>query len=310
MKLMHLINDKLYALILYGLSKVYLEIKFRGSTRVFSVIFGIFPLRRITLRHPLGFCWYLDSREALWTYIFSCEKFTTKIITNLADQIELGVCIGANRGWYPLVISKANPAIQLHAFEPNSSTFKLLKDNIERNITPVHLYKMAIGEFSEQKDIYSYPEVNDGMTTLYPTNHYSPRFERIEEVEVGTLDTIFEINDKFIIPTLLQIDVEGGENAVLLGAENFLKVYSPTVICEINPIMLNTAGSSPGQIFKFMSSLGYEIYWIDERGFLRLQEPRESCRHLEWLQPDSGSNYLFIKSSEGPARNTIGTFTL
>ena len=250
------------------------------------------------MRHPLGFIWYLDSREALWTYISSCEKFTTRIIADLTDRIELGVCIGANRGWYPLVINEVRPRIDLHAFEPNSLTFKLLKDNVKKNGASVQLHKTALGDLPERRDIYGYPDANDGMTTLYPTDWYSPDFRKLEEAQVETLDAIFEGNKKMIRPALLQIDVEGGEYAVLRGAENFLKNYSPTVICEINPVMLAAAGSSPKRLFQYMSSFGYDIYWIDERGFLRLQEPNEPCRHLEWLHSGSGSNYLFTKNLE------------
>lgn len=75
-----------------------MKISIRGATRILTAIFSLLPLRRINVSHPLGFTWYLDSREALWTYLISCEKFTTRIIVDISKGVEIGVCIGANRG--------------------------------------------------------------------------------------------------------------------------------------------------------------------------------------------------------------------
>ena len=287
--------DKFYASILFGLSGLNMKIQIRGATRILTAIFSLLPLRRINVNHPLGFTWYLDSREALWTYLISCEKFTTRIIVDIAKRIELGVCIGANRGWYPLVIDKVNPRIDLHAFEPNTLTYKLLENNVKKNNASIQIHKKAVGSQSEYKDIYEYKDANDGMVTLYPTGLYSKSFKKIEKVQVETVDSIFWDKNKIGSPTLLQIDCEGGEFSVLQGAKNFLKNSSLTIICEINPAMLAAAGSSVEELFGYISSIGYKIYWIDERGFLRLQSPIEPCKHLNWLGFASGSNYLFIR---------------
>ena len=289
--------NKFYTRVLYVVSKLFYTVSFRGSTRVLQFIFKLLPLRKIELKHPLGFLWYLDSREALWTYISSCERFTSRVIADSSNNLKLAICIGANRGWYPLVINALQPKIRLVAFEPNSLTYKLLQQNIERNHATMQLYKFAIGDLHEIRDIYGYPSANDGMTTLYPTNSFSTDFEKLEGTRVETLDSIIQSAETGSQSTLLQMDIEGGEYAALQGAREFLKNNSPIVICEINPVLLAAAGSTSSKLFQYMTSLGYEIYWIDERGFLHSQKAHEPCKHLELLPSGSGSNYIFLKDS-------------
>jgi hypothetical protein len=144
-------------------------------------------------------------------------------------------------------------------------------------------------------DIYAYENANDGMTTLYPTNTIASSFAKLETIEVKALDEVFHISSHFSEPILLQMDVEGAEFEALAGSTQFLKKYSPTVICEINPLLLEAAGSTSLKLFQHMKSLGYVIYWIDEKGKFWSQEEDQSCRHLESLPAGSGSNYIFLK---------------
>jgi len=112
----------MYPRTLFTISWFFYSFNFRGSTRVLRVVLALLPLKKLTLKHPLGFLWFLDSRESAATYLSSCEKFTTKIISDLARNLNFVVCVGANRGWYPLLVSELRPTIEIHAYEPNSLT--------------------------------------------------------------------------------------------------------------------------------------------------------------------------------------------
>lgn len=255
------------------------------------------PLYPLSPKHPLGFSWKLDSREALWTYLSSCETFTTKVILEIAPQVGTSICIGANRGWYPLLIRRVNVECKIHAFEPNSKTFSLLEGNLKANSAFIQSHSFAIGKSSSLQNIYTYENANDGMSTLYPTDAISNSFAILETIEVKTLDEVFLNSCQLPEPILLQMDIEGAEYEALLGSPQFLKKYSPIVICEINPLLLEAAGNTSFELFHHMETLGYVIYWIDERGKLWLQKGDESCRHLESLPVGSGSNYIFLKDA-------------
>ena len=190
-----------------------------------------------------------------------------------------------------------NNSCKIYAFEPNSKTYLLLEGNFRSNSTVVESHNFALGKSSSLRDIYTYENANDGMTTLFPTSTIAASFAKLETIQVKTLDEVFPLANQLSGPILLQMDIEGAEYEVLLGSTQFLKKYSPIVICEINPLLLVAAGGSSFELFQHMVSLGYVIYWIDERGKLWLQREYDPCRHLEFLPPGSGSNYIFLKDS-------------
>jgi FkbM family methyltransferase len=245
----------------------------------------------------LGILWFLDSRETLSTYLSSCEKFTTRIISDLAKDLNFVVCIGANRGWYPLLVNKLNPHIEIHAYEPNSLTYLILEKNIEINHATVKLHKIGIGLESRVANLFGYTNANDGMATLYPTNRFGNRYEKLEQIEMQSIDSE---SSNWNVPeglSLLQMDIEGCEFEAILGGSKFLLEYSPIVICEVNPVLLNSSGRTPSELFEYMEQLGYLIYWINEGGGLYTQNAKDPCRHLATLPIGSGSNYIFLKKS-------------
>jgi FkbM family methyltransferase len=289
---------RVYFLVTYAVAWFFYNWKFKGSTRILSAIFIFIPLRKLELKHPVGFHWNIDSREALWTYLSSCESFTSEVVIEVAQKIETAICIGANRGWYPLLIGQVNSGCDIYAFEPNSKTFDLLLSNIDSNSVSINSHNFAIGKTSSHRDMYAYENANDGMTTLHPSSAIANSFEKIEKVEVKTLDSVFPSTSQVSVPILLQMDIEGAEFEALLGSVEFLKKYSPTVICEINPLLLEAAGSTSLELFQFMDALGYVIYWIDERGSFWSQKSDEPCNHLNSLPQGSGSNYIFLKDPD------------
>lgn len=213
----------------------------------------------------------------------------------MAKNLNFIVCVGANRGWYPIVASELRPGIEVHAYEPNSLIYRMLEENMKLNGGTVATHKIGIGSSSRVADIFDYPDANDGMATLYPTNYFASKYEKLEQIEIRSLD--FE-SLQWNIPfglSLLQMDIEGSEYEALQGSRKFLEDNSPIVICEVNPVLLESAGHLPSELFLYMERLGYIIYWIDERGRLFSQLATDPCRHLSLLPAGTGSNYIFFK---------------
>jgi FkbM family methyltransferase len=285
----------MYPRILFTISSFFYSFNFRGSTRVLRVVLALLPFKRLTVKHPLGFLWFLDSKESLSTYLSSCEKFTTKVVSDLAKNLNFVVCVGANRGWYPLLVSELRPRIEIHAYEPNSLTYSMLQRNVDLNHASVALHKIGIGSSMRVTDIFGYPDANDGMATLYPTNQFASKYERLEQIEIRSLDSEALNWNMPVGLSLLQMDIEGSEYEALQGGRKFLEDHSPVVICEVNPVLLESAGRLPSELFEYMERLGYMIYWIDERGGMYSQFAKDPCRHLPFLPTGSGSNYIFIK---------------
>jgi hypothetical protein len=70
------------------------------------------------------------------------------------------------------------------------------------------------------------------------------------------------------VPTLIKIDVEGAETAVLRGAERFLRSERPPhLIVEHNPVSAAAAGFAPGDVMRVVNLFQprYKVYWIGWR---------------------------------------------
>ena len=275
-------------------AKLYFRSNFRGSTRLLNLFFKILPFRPGSVTHPLGFSWEIDSRESLWTFVTSCEKYTTKIVSSQAPVINTFICIGANRGWYPLLVGQKNKSAMIIAFEPNSVTYRILERNVIANKNQSQLFSLAIGETESSANLFSYDESNDGMCTLYPTSSLGKSSSILEEVSIESLDHFLKGRYTDLGKSLILMDIEGSEMQALSGAKAFLEMNRPNVICEVNPILLTASGSNYQELFSFMHHLNYKAFWIDERQELRRLENLEVLPHVAILPYGTGANYLFV----------------
>ena len=77
------------------------------ASQIFRFLDKFVPLKLGFLKHKKGFKWKIDGWYSLWTYLTGCEPFTTKIIEEIvAGGTKNFICVGANRGWYPLIVNQ------------------------------------------------------------------------------------------------------------------------------------------------------------------------------------------------------------
>lgn len=79
------------------------------------------------------------------------------------------------------------------------------------------------------------------------------------QVEVTTLDAIFEENAAVALPILLKIDVEGFELKVLKGARHLLK-STEMVIVETSVAKRFENGAALEEVISFMSENGFAVF--------------------------------------------------
>ena len=285
---------------------------FHGSSRIQSKISRSLPLTLGRVMHPLGFSWMLSSRDALSTYLSSCEAFSTRLVLFQAVNIDSFICVGANLGWYPLLVGARNKKVRIVAFECNSSIYDELSQNVTENDNQSELYRFAIGDHVSMADLYMPKDGNAGMSTLFPLGKQShgastkhPREPQwmhdstiVERVDVTTLDVCLSDSLATIGRTLILMDIEGSEMMALKGASRLLRGCSPTLILEINPELLVAADTSASELLQYLRKYDYEVYWIDEREHLVRVGNDNQLPHLSILPPHSGANYLFVKNDE------------
>jgi len=194
-----------------------------------------------------------------WAPIFSLEK-----LINAGDTI---IDIGANQGEYALwAARKAGSSGQVHAYEPLTSMYAQLKENVQLNpalrIIP---HQMGLSDKPGRLKLYSNDNHNEGVNTLFPDPTRGSKV--LEEIELNTLDLEVERLALNKID-LIKIDVEGAELMVLNGGKSTIAKHRPILFLEFNEEAFLTAGYSSADILSLLEKFGYKFYKIGLRGRL------------------------------------------
>src|ERR1700730_16106652 len=75
------------------------------------------------------------------------------------------------------------------------------------------------------------------------------------EVETVTLDSF---GRKHALPSIIKIDVEGAEAAVLRGSEEIFRSAKPVVICEIHH------AQAASDVTQWLRARGYVLEWVED----------------------------------------------
>lgn len=188
------------------------------------------------------------------------ESYETKLLLSLLKPGMIIADIGANIGYYSLLITEyLKDDCKVFSFEPESRNYDLLRKNIKlnkfNNIFPV---KKALSNKS-------------GTVTLYTdiTNKGNPSFseknvkiiDKSENVETITLDDFFE--NQQVDLDLIKIDTQGAEALIFEGAHNILKT-NVIIIMEFWPYGLKNMNYDPLELLNKIESYGFYINVIGE----------------------------------------------
>ena len=122
--------------------------------------------------------------------------------------------IGANFGLQSVSAALAEPAMQVHSFEPSPLILARLQAHAQLNRTRIHCRPVALGEIDGTATLHINASGNPGMTTLTPSG--GTRFDATQTVPVARAESLIK-SGQVPAPTLIKLDVEGGEATVLAG---------------------------------------------------------------------------------------------
>ena len=168
------------------------------------------------------------------------EPHVERAIRELLSPGETAYDVGANLGYFSAVMAQAvGPTGHVFAFEPVPETFRRLNLCRELNaysqLTPL---KFAVGATSGTIKLSVDPRFS-GDASAYSRPY---RTEPLHvEVPICRLDEFVETTG-VPPPSLLKIDVEGHELAVLKGARRILEEFRPVLVFEFNVAMSGQAG--------------------------------------------------------------------
>jgi FkbM family methyltransferase len=204
---------------------------------------------------------YLADTDASALYFFNTLygeeiKLIKFLIKNFKDD-DIFYDIGANYGFYTLLAQEFITKGEIHAFEPNPKIFKLLRENSRLDIYKnTFLNEIALSDKTGETEFFD-REISrhSGGSSLIKHQHFLKY--KVIKVKTTTLDD-YILNHK--PPTIMKIDVEGGEPLVLKGALKLLKKYNPMIIMEFFTDDLHR------EAVNISFNSGYRAFKIDNDG--------------------------------------------
>ena len=194
-------------------------------------------------------------------YVGLMEYEDMSFLLHYLQKDDLFYDVGANVGVYTVLASKVKKAKTV-CFEPLPETYEKLLDNLNINRLD-NVISHNIG-LSFEKSKLHFTKDKDTMNRVSIENTTNT-----EEVDVDTLDSISE---KYGIPKIIKIDVEGFEFNVLKGAEkNLQNEELEVIILELNGSG-EKFGFSDDEIHQSLQKFGFEAYTYNpfEREIIRL----------------------------------------
>jgi FkbM family methyltransferase len=178
----------------------------------------------------------------------------------LADALEPGGTffdVGANVGFFSILAARAvGTTGAVYCFEPVPTNASRIRWNARRNgFRNVHLLEVAASDES-------------GSTTLLLAKHPGgaviasagapPDPAGAIDVPTVTIDELVSAG-RVRPPSVVKIDVEGAELAVLRGMLATLRQHRPVIVCEIDAPDEEALQAKRGEITQLLEAAGYDI---------------------------------------------------
>ncbi|MBL7954331.1 MAG: FkbM family methyltransferase [Flavobacteriales bacterium] len=168
------------------------------------------------------------------------------------------VDIGGNIGSYALRFAKKATAGNVVTFEPHPNTFAKLQANLALNkLANLRAINVGIGAEEATHRLHEVVASNSGMNRIITTAAVDPT---MPYVEVKVLPLSKALSGAGLEKVdLLKIDVEGFEDAVLVGSADVILRDKPILFIELIDGNLKENGASARQLVDRVVAWGYKV---------------------------------------------------
>ncbi|HTB47601.1 MAG TPA: FkbM family methyltransferase [Acetobacteraceae bacterium] len=147
--------------------------------------------------------------------------------------------VGANSGFYALLATCAASVVHVLAFEPDQTVFDVLRRNIDANAASGRIEAVALALSSRCGTAALYvPTQEHGLleTSSSLEESFKDAHSEVRPVRTMTLDAFLAEHPRGQQRvTLIKMDVEGHEAAVLEGARQTIARWRPLLFVEVLP---------------------------------------------------------------------------
>ena len=159
--------------------------------------------------------------------------------------------VGAAHGLWAGIALAANPAIELHCFEPTARRFSVLTAGYAGRAT---LNQLALGDVAGDREIFG--GASGGSNSFFPQRYNNELYASadVERIHITTIDDYCATHGIDTVD-FIKMDIEGYEPAAMRGAERMLREGRIKVIqFEYGYVFLD-AGTSLMALMKYIHQL-------------------------------------------------------
>ena len=172
---------------------------------------------RLLLRTPYRSLFALDPTAYIDGIVLREGYYESEVLEALRPHLGRGAVfwdIGGNFGLHAITAKLLQPSMQVFVFEPNPAMIAEILVNARLNRVEVGLLPVALAESAGPRTFFVNRQGNAGMSTLHAWAgaHYDDQIT----VECARADELVAAG-RLPPPTVIKLDVEGGEAAVLAG---------------------------------------------------------------------------------------------
>ena len=213
---------------------------------------------------------------------FDYEKDESDMIENLicfGSEKKNFFDIGANIGWYSIMVAKSNRNVLVHSFEPIPKTYQSLVKNVDLNSLPnISTHNFGFSDKSGEFDFYYYPEGSGNASSANVTGRSDTE---VVKCKVKTLDEYVNESNEQI--DFIKCDVEGAELLVFKGGIDAIINSKPIVFSEILRKWSEKFNYNPNEIFELFHKLGYLSFTVNGVFLERFYKMDESTQETNFF---------------------------
>jgi len=174
--------------------------------------------------------------------------------------------VGSHVGTLPLVAA-VQKNVGGWVFEPHSEVCEVLTRNIALNgmIDRFEIIQKALSHFAGRRVLKSPRHDKDSGMSCIGQPNYSPYIEQyVDVVRLDDMVIVAGLDEVDII----NIDTEGSELFVLIGATETINKYKPDLLLKINWGNLNQQDIYVNNLTDYLELLGYQGHWVGTEDML------------------------------------------
>lgn len=216
----------------------------------------------------------------------------TNMLKELVTENSVVFDIGANIGYYSLILSKWQENCKIYSFEPIPKTYNYLLENIKLNkCNNIYTNNIALSN-KEGYEIFYYNKMLSGNSSMKVLNSKV----KLEEFncKLSRLDTYVEENEIEKID-VIKCDTEGSELLVFEGGIESIKKFKPVVYTEILRKWSKEFDYNCNDIIKLFTEIGYSCFVVDKDKITRITQITEETMETNFLFLHNEKHREFIK---------------